>query len=89
MNVSQLLTDSVFLGSENVAAGTYTGLSLTFANPELTIFNNSAAMIRAGANTCANNTVCQLSPPTGPLTLTFYSFAALPCHLVGELAPSL
>ena len=31
VNVSQLQTDSAFLGSANVAAGTYNSLSLTFA----------------------------------------------------------
>lgn len=69
INVSQLLTDSTFLGNANVPAGTYNSLSLTFANPQLTIFNGSGAAI----GSCANNTVCQLTPSTTPLTLTFSS----------------
>ena len=73
VNVSQLLTDSAFLGSQNVPAGTYTSLSLTFSpNTQLTIFNGSGATIGSGANACATNTVCQLTPSTtGSLTLPF------------------
>ncbi len=69
VNVSQLQADSAFLGSTNVAAGTYDSLALTFANPQLTIFNGTGAAI----GTCANNAVCQLTPTTTPLTLTFSS----------------
>ena len=74
VNVSQLQTDSAFLGSASVPAGTYTGMGLTFStNPQLTIFNGSGATIGSGANACANNTVCQLTPTTTPLTLNFSS----------------
>ncbi|MGD0840452.1 MAG: DUF4382 domain-containing protein [Candidatus Acidiferrales bacterium] len=72
VNVAQLQTDSAFLGSANVPAGTYTSLSVTFAaNPQLTIFNASGSTIGSGANACANNTICHLTPPASPSTLTF------------------
>jgi uncharacterized protein DUF4382/uncharacterized protein DUF5666 len=67
INITQLQTDAAFLGSANVPAGTYNSLSVTFANPQLTIFNDSGAAI----GSCANNTVCQLTPTTTPSTLTF------------------
>jgi hypothetical protein len=70
VNVSQLQTESAFLGSANVAAGTYTSLSLTFSNPQLTIYNASDSAI---TSSCAIGTVCQLTPTTTPLTLTFSS----------------
>jgi hypothetical protein len=69
INVIQLQADSAFLGSANVPAGTYDSLALTFANPQFTIFNGTGSAIGA----CANNAVCQLTPPTTPLTLTFSS----------------
>ncbi len=69
VNVSQLQADSAFLGSTNVNAGTYTSLTLTFADPQLTIYNGTGAAI----GSCANNTVCPLTPATTPLTLTFSS----------------
>jgi hypothetical protein len=67
INVTQLLTEAAFLGSKNVAAGTYTGLSVTLANAQLTIFNDTGAAI----GSCANQTVCQLPPTTTPVTLSF------------------
>jgi hypothetical protein len=80
VNVSQLLTDSAFLGSANVPAGTYNSLSLTFSNPQLTIYNGSDSAI---ASTCALNTVCQLTPTTTPLTLAF-STAPFPVTLTAN-----
>jgi hypothetical protein len=70
VNVSQLQADSAFLGSANVATGTYTSLSLTFSNPQLTIYNASDSAI---TSSCTIGTVCQLTPTTTPLTLTFSS----------------
>jgi hypothetical protein len=70
VNVSQLQTASAFLGSQNVTAGTYTSLSLTFANPQMTIFNASDSAL---SSTCAVGNVCQLTPTVTPLTLSFSS----------------
>jgi hypothetical protein len=71
INVAQLQTAMAFLGSTNVAEGTYNSLSVTFANPKLTIFNASDTGI---SSTCAVGTVCVLTASTsGPLTLTFSS----------------
>jgi hypothetical protein len=72
VNVSQLQADTGFLGNASVPAGTYTGLNLTFGpNSQLTIFNNSGATIGSGANACATNTVCILTPTTTNLSLSF------------------
>ncbi len=61
-----LQTDTAFLSLANVAPDTYNSLTLTFANPVLTIVNHSGAAI----GTCANNTVCQLMPPLNPSSAT-------------------
>jgi hypothetical protein len=72
VNVSQLQTDSAFLSTANVPAGTYDSLSLTFSpSTQLTIYNGSGTVIGSGANACANNTVCQLTPSPSDLSLTF------------------
>jgi hypothetical protein len=84
VNVSQLQTESAFLGNTNVATGTYTSLSVTFANPQLTIFNASNTAISA---VCAVGKVCQFTPTTtGPLMLTFDSTnsTALPVTLAAS-----
>jgi hypothetical protein len=43
----------------NAQPGTYSGLSLTFANPQLVIYNSSDTAI---AGTCAVGSICQLTP---------------------------
>lgn len=66
IEVKQLETESAFLNTANVPAGTYTSLNLTFANPELTFQNNTGATL-AG---CANGAACEIKP-AGTLTSTF------------------
>jgi hypothetical protein len=66
-----------FLGNANVASGTYNNLSVTFANPQLTIYNGSGSAI----GSCANDTVCQITPGTSgtsPLTVSFSSTSTPP-----------
>ena len=53
-----LQTDTAFLNLANVAPDTYSSMTLTFGNAELTIVNHSGAAI----GSCANNTVCQMTP---------------------------
>jgi hypothetical protein len=59
VDVTQLQAISAFLSTANVPTGTYKSLTLTFANPQLVIFNASDQAI---ASTCPLNTVCQLAP---------------------------
>jgi hypothetical protein len=87
VNVSQLQTNSAFLGSQDVAAGTYTGLTLTFANPELTIFNGSGATIGSGSTACANNTVCQLTPTATSMNVSLTS-APFPITVTATSPPA-
>jgi Domain of unknown function (DUF5666) len=61
-----LQTDRAFLSLANVAPDTYASLKLTFGNAQLTIVNHSGAAI----GTCANNTVCQLTPNFNPSSVT-------------------
>jgi len=65
IELKQLETESAFLNTATVAPGTFASLSLTFANPELTFKNDTAATL-AG---CAAGAVCEIKP-TGPLTAT-------------------
>jgi hypothetical protein len=59
IDITQLQALSAFLSTANVPAGSYSGLSLTFANPQLVILNTSDQSI---ASTCAVGSVCQLTP---------------------------
>lgn len=58
IEVRKLETESAFLNTASVRPGTYTSLNLTFANPELTFQNNTAAAL-AG---CAVGAVCEIGP---------------------------
>jgi hypothetical protein len=59
VDVTQLQALSAFLSTANVPAGSYTGLNLTFASPQLLIQNNSDLSI---ASTCAIGSTCLLTP---------------------------
>ncbi len=61
VEVEHLQTDNAFLKTTNVPPDTYSGITLSFANPELTIFNSGAAFTLAGVN-CAANTACEFQP---------------------------
>lgn len=67
VEIKRLETETAFLSTVNVPAGTYNSITVTFANPELTILNNSGLAI----GSCANGTVCELKPPITSATVTF------------------
>ena len=64
-----LQTDTAFLNLANVPPDTYASIKLTFANAQLTIANHSGAAI----GSCANNTVCQMTPNFNPSSATISS----------------
>ena len=71
IDVTQLQAISAFLSTASVPTGTYNSLTLTFANPQLVIFNASDQAI---ASTCPLNSTCQLTPQLdNSSTLTFSS----------------
>jgi hypothetical protein len=63
---SHLQTDTAFLGLANVTPDTYSSMTLTLGNPQLTIVNHSGKTI----GSCADNTVCQLTPSLASPTVT-------------------
>ena len=65
IEVKQLETGSAFLNTATVTPGTFTSLTLTFANPEVTFKNDTGAAL-AG---CAVRAACEIKP-MGPLTST-------------------
>lgn len=65
IEVKQLETESAFLSTATVTPGTFTSLTLTFADPELTFKNDMGA----GLAGCAVGAVCEIKP-TGTLTST-------------------
>ena len=81
VDVTQLQTLSAFLNTANVPAGTYNGLSLTFANPKLVIYNASDASL---ASSCAVGTVCQLTPTIDNSATTTFSSTPFPATVAAN-----
>jgi len=75
VDVTQLQAISAFLSTANVPAETYNSLSLTFANPQLVIFNASDQAI---ASTCPVNATCQLTPKIDNSSTLTFSAAPFP-----------
>lgn len=73
LELTQLQTESAFLSTTNVSAGTYQSLAITYANPKLTILNDSGATISAFGQTCANGQICVFTPTATSTTATISS----------------
>lgn len=64
VDMARLQTDVAYLATaSNVPAGSYTSLTLTFANPSLTFYNGGPAI-----GTCATATICTITPSTSTLS---------------------
>ena len=66
VELRRLEEETAFLTNTNVPIGTYTSLTVIFANPSLT-FHNGTAQTIAG---CAPGAVCNILPTTTTLTAT-------------------
>jgi len=82
IELTQLQTNSAFLSTTNVKAGTYTSLAVTYANPKFTFLNDTGTQVTVGGQACSAGASCVVSAPTisGALTLTLSApaFPSLP-----------
>jgi hypothetical protein len=82
IELTRLQTDIGYLATAaNINAGSYTSLSLTFANPLLTLENDTTTSIVSGTTTCAVGLICTIAPTTvanlaTTITLSSFSIAA-------------
>jgi hypothetical protein len=62
--MTQLQTVSAYMGTISVPAGTYTGMTITLANPQMTFLNDTGGTMGGmmGGGECANGQICQLTP---------------------------
>src|SRR6267143_1443097 len=70
VELEKLETETAFLSTAGAPAGTYSRIIVTFANPEMTILNQSGQSLTVGGTTCASGAVCKLEPPLSPAMLT-------------------
>jgi hypothetical protein len=78
VELTRLQTDIAYIATAaNIPAGNYTGLTLTFANPSLTIENDTGSKI----GTCPTALICTMAPTTTAnlsttVSLTSFSIAS-------------
>ncbi len=88
VELEHLQSEPALLGSLNVPAGTYSGVTVAFTNPRMVILNNSGASVPIPGGTCAVNTACKVMPllnsasvtvnsPTAPFPITLVSNSPL------------
>jgi hypothetical protein len=73
VDLAQLVTDTSFLASQVVDSGTYTSLTVTYANPQITLMNSSNAPLVTPAGTCAVGQVCTFFPRVNNASVTISS----------------
>jgi hypothetical protein len=64
VELTQLQTNSIFLQTTQVATGTYTGMTVTYASPQYTFLNNSGSSATVNGQSCPANASCIVSSPT-------------------------
>jgi hypothetical protein len=70
VELTHLQSESALLANPSVAAATYTGLSATFANPQMTILNRSNTTYTVGGTACAPGAVCVVNPTLNQASVT-------------------
>jgi hypothetical protein len=73
VDLAQLVSDTGLLSSAVIGSATYTSLTLTFANPQVTIVNDSGASIVTPTQTCASGAVCTFAARLNSGSLTISS----------------
>jgi hypothetical protein len=70
IELEHLQTESAFLASKSVPTGTYNSLMVSFANPKMTIQNQTGMTLAAGGQVCADKQVCEFDPKLNQSSVT-------------------
>ena len=70
VDLAQLVSDTALLSSTVIDSTTFTSMTLTFANPQVTLVNNSAAAIVTPTQTCAVGATCTFTPKLNTASVT-------------------
>ncbi|MBZ5701393.1 MAG: DUF4382 domain-containing protein [Acidobacteriia bacterium] len=71
VELTRLASDSAFLGSFTVPAGSYSSITVAVANPDITFVNQTAGTVSG----CLTNSVCEITPSAaGNLTVSTAPF---------------
>ena len=72
-DLAQLVSDTGLLASTVIGSGTYTSLTMTYANPQITFVNNTAAAITLPGLSCAAGATCTFVPTLNNASVTISS----------------
>ncbi|MGA7158214.1 MAG: DUF4382 domain-containing protein [Acidobacteriaceae bacterium] len=70
VDLAQLASDTGFLASEVIGSGTYTSMTLTLANPQVTLMNNTSGTLSLNEQSCAAGAVCTYTPALDQASVT-------------------
>lgn len=73
VDLAQLVSDSAFLSSTVIDSTTYTSLQLTYANPQITIANNTGGTLNLHGQSCAAGATCTFAPALNNASVTISS----------------
>jgi hypothetical protein len=73
IELEHLQTESALLASKSVPMGSYSGLTATFANPRMTIQNQTGMTLTLGSQSCADQQVCEFDPKLNQSSVTVQS----------------
>lgn len=88
VDLAQLVSDTAFLSSTVVGSATFTSMTMTFANPQVTIVNNSGAAIVTPTQTCASGAICTFLPNVDSASVTI-SNGVFPLTLTADSSTGL
>ncbi|HKM91772.1 MAG TPA: DUF5666 domain-containing protein [Candidatus Acidoferrales bacterium] len=85
VELEHLQTESALLANTMVPPGPYSGLSVTFASPQMTIFNQSNQTLTVGGQNCPSMQICELTPTLNQMMVTIQApTAPFPVTLSAE-----
>ena len=70
IELEHLQTQSALLASKSVPTGTYSSLMVSFANPHMTIQNQTSGALMLGGQSCMPQQICEFNPKLNQSSVT-------------------
>ena len=70
IELEHLQTESALLASKSVPTGTYSSLMVSFANPHMTIQNQTPNPLTLGSQSCPSGQICEFDPKLNQSSVT-------------------
>ncbi|MBS0379929.1 MAG: hypothetical protein JSS29_15730 [Proteobacteria bacterium] len=73
VDLAQLASDTGFLASTVIDSATFTSLQINYANPQVTILNNTGTTLTLSGQSCASGATCTFVPALNNASVTISS----------------